>query len=783
MVIRILVRLDSIFTELKPKKCKDKNETYLKMDVKKMNEMLDKPAKVIAINQNENIIKAAEKMQAEKISCLIVNDSEGKLVGLLTERDIAHCVALSSKVLDNTIVSQIMTARIVSCPPNTPTSKARELMTIHGIRHLPIVDNNTVVGIYSIRDLMQQQLLEDRAAAKEVAMLSACLKSIDLNEAAEIVTKEVPKIFQAKKCTICLFKDDNNMEIPSLSSLNECICPKDKLCCIAPIDSLIPEKSIIGEIVHDENFTYDILPEPCEKAGAHGPRLVIPLTISESSGNNNHLCSSSFLLGKTINGIMVDAKEKTLIQSDQMAGYLCMCGLHGKENINRELVSYKAKLTKEILTSHLTNASLYQRARLTSLSDALTGVGSRKLLEDRLQAEAARAKRYKRPFSVAIIDLDNFKTINDILGHATGDEALKKLAVCMKQQKRTPDVLARYGGDEFVILMPETKAEDALILMERIRAEVQKIYIAEKISMTISCGIAQDLPESNDSSSDVIRRADLALYEAKSAGRNCVKLWNKNMSKILSPDDIEIEKIKNLRRRVAGLSEQAENMFIQSICGFVQALEAKDPYVRRHSENVMYYCTGISKAMGFTGKKIEIIKRAAMIHDIGKIGVPDAIIAKPDRLTPREQSVIEQHPLIAVRILEKMSFLEEEVAIIRAHHEKWNGQGYPDRLSKTAIPAGARILAVADCFEALTSERYYHKARTIDQAIEILIDSSEYDFDPDVVKGLLSWIKELQAQIGRKVMTEDLIDSQKKLGYSYPTELSEKPVEENAVTY
>ena len=747
-----------------------------------MKEMLDKPAKVIAINQNESVIKAATKMQEEKISCLIVNDINGKLVGLLTERDIAHCVAISPKELDNISISQIMTARIVSCPPDTPTSKAREIMTAHRIRHLPIVADGVVVGIYSVRDLMQQQLLEDRAAAKEVAMLSACLKSIDLNEAAEIVTKEVPKLFQAKRCSICLFKDENNMEIPSLSSLNECVCPTDKLCCIAPVDSLIPEKSILGEITNEENFTYDIIPEACEKAGAKGPRLVIPLAISGSKGNNNNISSSSFLLGKTKNGTLVDIKEKALIHNDQMAGYLCMCGLRNKEHINRELVSYKAKLTKEILTSHLTNASLYQRARLTSLSDALTGVGSRKLLEDRLQAESARAKRYKRPFSVAIIDLDNFKTINDILGHATGDEALKKLAECMKQQKRTPDVLARYGGDEFVILMPETKAEDALILMERIRAEVQKIFVAEQISMTISCGIAQDTPENNDGSSDVIRRADLALYEAKSAGRNCVKLWNKNMSKVLSPDDIEIEKIRKLRRRVAGLSEQAENMFIQSICGLVQALEAKDPYVRRHSENVMYYCIGTAKAMNLTGKKIELIKRAAMIHDIGKIGVPDAIIAKPDRLTPREQSVIEQHPLIAVRILEKMSFLEEEVAIIRGHHEKWNGQGYPDGLSKTAIPIGSRILAVADCFEALTSERHYHKARTIDQAIEILIDSSEYDFDPDVVKGLLTWIKEVETQVGRKVTIEDLIESQKKLGYAYPTELSEKPVEENMVT-
>ena len=334
-----------------------------------MDETNAKPAKVIAINQDENVIKAALKMQAEKISCLIVNDNNGRLTGLLTERDIAHCVAISPKDLENIIISQIMTARIVSCPPDTPTSKAREIMTAHGIRHLPIVANDIVVGIYSVRDLMQQQLLEDRAAAKEVAMLSACLKSIDLNEAAEIVTKEVPKIFQASKCSICLFKDDGKMDIPALSSLNECMCPTEKLCCIAPVDSLIPAKSIIGEIANDENFTYDILPEPCEKAGVSGPRLVIPLTISGYRGNRSNSPASPYMLGKTKRGTFVDIKEKTSIQNDQMVGYLCMCDLENRENINRELICYKAKLTKEILTSHLTNASLYQRARLTSLTD------------------------------------------------------------------------------------------------------------------------------------------------------------------------------------------------------------------------------------------------------------------------------------------------------------------------------------------------------------------------------------------------------------------------------
>ena len=204
--------------------------------------------------------------------------------------------------------------------------------------------------------------------------------------------------------------------------------------------------------------------------------------------------------------------------------------------------------------------------------------------------------------------------------------------------------------------------------MERIRAKVQQIEVEENVSITISCGVAQSKPDFSDSSSDVIRRADLALYEAKSAGRNCVRLWNKKMSKVLKAGDIEFERIKKLKRRVAGLSEQAEKMFIQSIWGLVQALEAKDPYAKKNSESVMHCAVGIAGMMKIPPKQLDVLRRAAMIHDIGNIGIPDAILSKPGMLTPRERRIIEQHPLIAVRILDKMSFLEQEVAIVRSHH-------------------------------------------------------------------------------------------------------------------
>ena len=694
-----------------------------------MEDVVERPDKIVTVTRDTKIKSAVDLMSGNQIGCLIVNDRSGKFAGIVTERDIVTRAVASSMDFEKATITDIMTPHVVSCSVGTPAGRAREIMAANHIRHLPVIDNGVVVGILSARDLMGKQLLEDRAAAEDVAMLANCLKSIELSEAADTITEEVPRLFQATRCLLCLWSMSSDSreqsdKPPAVASDTDCLCSKEYL--KPPVEG--------GEILSGSGFYRDSIPDECRKAGAQSPRMVIPLSIA---------------------GLKENSKE-------QLSGYLCMCGLAHSSIVNRELTSYKAKLTREILTSHLTNASLYHQARLTSLTDALTGVGSRRLLEDKLETECARSKRYKRPFSVAILDLDNFKTINDVFGHATGDDALKKLAECMKSQKRIPDILARYGGDEFVILMPETEASDALIFMERILSKVQQIEVQENVSMTISCGIAQSMPDFSDSSSDMIRRADLALYEAKSAGRNCAKLWDKKMSKFLKAGDIEFEKIKKLKRRVAGLSEQAEKMFIQSIWGLVQALEAKDPYAKKHSENVMHYTVGIAGMMKISPKQLEVLRRAAMIHDIGNIGIPDVILSKPARLIPHERRIIEQHPLIAVRILDKMSFLKQEVAIVRSHHEKWNGQGYPDGLSNTSIPIGARILAVADTFDALISDRSYHNSRSVAEAIGILTDSSGYDFDPDAVNALAMWVRKVHKQQGNvdQLTPEDLLDSQ-----------------------
>ncbi len=663
-------------------------------------------SKIANIGHRDSVKEAATRMFSHNVGCLIVTDDRGKFIGLVTERDIARHMALSPDSGVGTKVAQIMSNHIVSCPPGISTGEARKIMTEHRIRHLPIVDQGVVVGILSARDIMGQQLLEDRAAAEEVAMLSKCLKSIDLAEAVEIVASECPKLFDAGNCVLCLFPQGDRSREPELVSSNRCPCVAGRM----------KSPQGVEEVSSEDGYYDNDIPAECRAPGGQPPRLVLPLDI-------------------------VGLPEVASGKEKRLSGYLCMCGLAPSNASNRELTLYKAKLTREIVIAHLTNATRYQQARLTSLTDPLTGVGSRRLHEDKLQEECDRAKRYKRPFSIAIIDLDHFKMINDALGHTVGDEAIRKVANCIRQEKRGPDIVSRYGGDEFALLVPETRAMDATMLLERIRAKVQQICLDGGMSLSVSCGVAESFLETDEAPGDVMRRADVALYEAKNGGRNCVKMWDEGMARVLNNGDLELERIKILQRRVMGLSEKAEKVFMESIWSLVQALEAKDVYARKHSENVVAYSVGIARTMELGPKYVDLIHRSAMIHDVGKIGIPDAILAKPDHLTPHERRIIEQHPMIAVRILEKMSFLENEIAIVRHHHEKWNGQGYPDGLARTAIPLGARIVAVADTFDALTSDRSYHASRTVAEALRMLKDACGYDFDLTVVVAMAAWVE------------------------------------------
>jgi putative nucleotidyltransferase with HDIG domain len=237
----------------------------------------------------------------------------------------------------------------------------------------------------------------------------------------------------------------------------------------------------------------------------------------------------------------------------------------------------------------------------------------------------------------------------------------------------------------------------------------------------------------------LIRQADEALYTAKQSGRNCSRAWTDMAVADEGSIRTSDEQVQIVRRQVASLSTQVHDALLETMMGLVHAIEARDRYAGSHSENVTAYAVGIAESLGLSAAKVDVVRGAAVVHDTGKIGIPADLLRKSGVLTVTERQVIQQHPLIGVQILNEMQYLEHEIPIVRHHHEHWDGQGYPDGLSGRAIPLGARILAVADAFDAITSERPYRTSHTVAEALEIVRSEAGRQFDPIAVDALLAW--------------------------------------------
>ena len=329
------------------------------------------------------------------------------------------------------------------------------------------------------------------AAAEQVAMLSKGLRTLNFDEVVNMITQQVPRIFQAQRGVMCFPDGDCPADGHSHPQLERTNCP-------CPEEHLVHRTDAVESCNHESVVTGNV-PAICDQLGGQSPHVVVPLTL-QLFDEHNHL--------------------------NTRRGYLCLCDVRDSSTCTPELMAYKGELLHEVLSANLTNAKLYQQARQESLIDPLTGVGTRRVLEEHMEGEHSRAIRYGRTFCLAIMDVDNFKAVNDRGGHIEGDRALRLLASLMQSQVRTCDILTRYGGDEFVLLMPETTLTDAMGVITRIRNHVESVLGADASlhDMTVSCGVAQWRGTPDDAGMDVLRRADQALYQAKRAGRNRVEV-------------------------------------------------------------------------------------------------------------------------------------------------------------------------------------------------------------------------------------------------------------------
>lgn len=394
------------------------------------------------------------------------------------------------------------------------------------------------------------------------------------------------------------------------------------------------------------------------------------------------------------------------------------------------------------------------RLQKLTLIDPLTEIFNLRYLSSILNKEFSLAQRYGNSLSLVMMDIDFFKSINEAYGLEFGNLVLKQFVEMLKKTVRLGDTVIRYAGEEFVILCPKTDRENAMRLSERLldALAVKSFGDAEnKVKLKLSIGVTS-YPEDNVlKSKSLISAADYILEKAKADGGNRAYSYIHLTEKPrVGPDSIEKDdaNLKLLKNKINQLSKATNQSVVDAVFAFAKTIKLKDQYTGDHVENTVHYAAETARALGnLSPQDIQRIKQAAVLHDLGKIGISDEILLKNGKLTKKEYDEIKKHPLIARDILQPIHSLQDIIPLILYHHERWDGAGYPSGLKKEQIPIGARIIALADVYHALISDRPYRKAFSKPDAIKIIEDGVGKNFDPRIARTFLQIVREEKTPI------------------------------------
>jgi diguanylate cyclase (GGDEF)-like protein/putative nucleotidyltransferase with HDIG domain len=407
--------------------------------------------------------------------------------------------------------------------------------------------------------------------------------------------------------------------------------------------------------------------------------------------------------------------------TDRIIGSLILASRQPKAYSSQRQRKRLEKVALQI-AAPVENAHLYNRLEQRSRIDELTGLFNRRHFEERLKEEVSRHSRYGDVFSIFMLDLDNFKAYNDTYGHPAGDTLLSQMGRIVKGSVRNVDQAFRYGGDEFVIILPQTTREDAYIVAERVRVQIARTMEKQAIAVTSSIGLA-NYPADGVVADELIDVADNALYHAKRAGGNRILVSSDALSEL--PDEGAVH------------GTYAKRNGLSAVYALVSAVEAKEPYIYDHSRKVNTYAVALAESIGLSPDQIANVSTAALLHDIGKIGIPDKVLNKKGKLNEEDWRAVKTHPELGATIIKNIPHLAPCVNIVLYHHERWDGGGYPEGLQGEQIPMEARILAIADSFEAMTSARPYRPALPLKEIIKQLKQGAGLQFDPNLVDAFI----------------------------------------------
>ncbi|MGL4797119.1 MAG: bifunctional diguanylate cyclase/phosphohydrolase, partial [Paraclostridium sp.] len=357
--------------------------------------------------------------------------------------------------------------------------------------------------------------------------------------------------------------------------------------------------------------------------------------------------------------------------------------------------------------------------------DELTGLYNHRYFQESLEKWISDSDETSNPISLLFMDIDYFKNYNDINGHQAGDLLLSRIGEILKKDIRENDIVARYGGEEFAVILPNTNEKDALKVGERIRTNIENTYFLGQENQpnkntTISIGVSS-YPKRAKTKHQLLNTADDALYRAKSLNKNRVELYYSVLEEICEEIHIEQDTIDSLKT-------------------FISMINKKDRYTYGHTERVVIYLGWFADSLNLSNEDKLNLKLAAYLHDIGKIEISEDVLNKKEKLTDEEFEILRDHPILGEELVKNIEPFKELLPLIRNHHEKYDGTGYPDRLKGDNIPYLARMITIADSFDAMTSHRPYNTRKSHEDAIQELRRCSGTQFDPYLVEKFIEML-------------------------------------------
>lgn len=403
-----------------------------------------------------------------------------------------------------------------------------------------------------------------------------------------------------------------------------------------------------------------------------------------------------------------------------LVGVILITDASAKKRLVYDEVQLISSVTS-VASIAIKNSRLYERARQEARTDEMTGLLNRKYFYEVLNEELE--KNREASLALAIINVDDFKLYNQLYGVKEGDLCLQRIADIIRSSVGESGYTARYGGKEFAVLLPGYDLFSARNMVESI---AKQIYVMNNRrtdmklkAVTVSAGISA-APYAARNVKELMENVDLAVYHVKHNGKNGIQVFD-----MMFRNNSE----GNNTRNHTHIYQEYES----TIYALTAAIDAKDHYTFSHSNNVAYYATSLATTLGMNEDMIEIIRQAALLHDVGKIGIPEYILNKEGKLTGEEYEIIKGHVEASIDIIRHLPSLDYVIPAVIGHHERYDGKGYPRRIAGEDIPLTARILCVADSFDAMTSKRCYKKAFPIEVAREKLLQDAGRQFDPDLV--------------------------------------------------